>query len=195
MRLSTIDIAGLILVGLALVAQDAASAEYERETWVNIHAGSTHIASDCWYNYQETSWFDPAATAWKYGPDGDKVGLIRVNHKWNERNFGLGLDHDLNEYVSAVGGFFDNSFDITTYYAGLDFHTSRRRSVQAGITIAPMKGYEDTIMPSPVMVHPNVTAEHGRARVSVGWIPGSVLERLTGDEGIDVITLTFGVKF
>jgi hypothetical protein len=123
------------------------------------------------------------------------VGLIKVDHEWNEKNWGLGVDHDINHHVSVVAGFFKNSFGITTKYAGLDVHTSRAKPIQLGVALGPMRGYEDTLMPAPFMVLPNVKAELGDFRVSVGWIPGSVLERITGNEGIDVLTFSVGYRF
>ena len=169
MRLSRIDIAGLICVGLMLVAQDAYS-----DTWVDIHLGSKHMSSDGWYSYQ----------------DGE-----RVNHEWNERNLGIGVDHDITHNVSALAGVFVNSFHILTYYAGFDLHTSRAKPIQVGVSVGPLKGYEDTIMPVKFMAQPNLVAEIGDARIKFGWLPGAILEEVTGEEHIDVLTLSVGFRF
>lgn len=165
--------------------------EAKADTWINMHVGSTHIASDGWYEYE----YRPRVIEWK-GNTYTIDRYERVDHKWNEINLGVGIDHDLNNHVSVVAGMYNGSYNNAVKYAGFDFHTSRARPVQIGIAAGKLWGYEDTLSPYKFMALPNAIWEfHDAARVQIGWIPGAVLEEITGEEHIDVLTLTFGFRF
>ena len=85
------------------------------ETWLDIHLLSRHFTT----------------TYTKEGMD----------YAYNENNLGLGLDISRTKNSSYIVGFFDNSYNNTTVYAGMDFHSTGVLAI--GISAGVATGYQN----------------------------------------------------
>lgn len=129
--------------------------------WASIHIGSSH---------SKATYFDDSGDI----------------HEYNETNLGLGVMSSTDKYTELGAGYYRNSFNRNSFYAGADFHTSDDNAVRAGVSFFAVTGYEE----SYVMPLPNITARiNSQIRVSVGYLPAK------DNDGADVITLTLGVAF
>jgi hypothetical protein len=102
----------------------------------------------------------------------------------NERNTGLGVSYAISPHAEVTAGFYRNSYNKTSRYAGVDFHTSTRQGVRVGVMAGPLTGYDDTPEPAKWMVMPNVTWGTKHLRTRVGFVPL-----------VDVLTLSVGIGF
>ncbi len=152
-RLNKIDMAALTVIGLMLVAQDA----FAGKIWGEYHVGSKHAKA----TYEENG----------------------IRKEFNEKNTGGGLSYELNNHIDITGGFFRNSFNKNSMYAGIDVHTAGM--VRVGVAAGRITGYKDTPVNTDWIVTPNVTFGNGRVRTRVGLIPTET----------KVLTLTVGIAF
>ena len=150
MRLTKTDIAGLVFVGCSLVAQDAYSDTF-KDAYLDIHIASHHFATEPYYQYSDGT---------------------RVYENWNETNQGIGLDVGIDDHVSLMAGYIENSYDVTDWYAGADIHTDRSGDgFVAGVSLMYAPGYENT--PSPSMLPlPNLSYQYGPVRAKISGFPG-----------------------
>ena len=89
--------------------------------------------------------------------------------EFNENNLGLGYNAD----NGFSAGFYDNSFNKTSVYAGATFQT-QQKYLNVGITVGGITGYEHiTGMTVTPMAMPFVTAGTETVKVKVGYIPGA----------------------
>ncbi len=117
---------------------------------------------------------------------------------FNETNLGAGLSYDIDGTFEATGGFFRNSYDKNSMYAGVkakrDFFVNKV-VLTPGLTVGLVTGYDNTEANGrqfqPLAV-PNVTAAVGRFRGTVGYIP---LRLVSSAAGTDVVTFQLGYKF
>lgn len=152
-----VHIAGLMVVGIMLVWQDAHSAQW----WGEYHVGSNH--SERYYR--------------------DTDGTLK---EFNERNTGGGISYAISEHAELGAGFFRNSFNKTSVYAGIDVHTSTHRAVRVGVSLAPVTGYQNTPAVTHWMILPNVVFGNNKVRTKVGIMP-------IGE--VKFMTLTVGIGF
>lgn len=116
--------------------------------------------------------------------------ITDVDYNFNETNSGFGYRHDITGSLSAGGGIYDNSYNNTSVYAGIDLHTSRDKRMGVGIQAGIVTGYEDTPQGAGVVTAfalPYIRAGHGRVFAEVGYLPPVA--------GISVITFTVGVSW
>lgn len=149
-----------IVVAMLLIVLSGANHDIHAAPWIEIHGLSKHGK-----NTYST-----------------ETGV----HQYNEVNLGMGAMFKMNNNVEAGFGFFRNSYNINTFYAGGDIHTDNRAPVRLGLSFAIVDGYQNTPASSNVMILPNLTitlTEH--LRIKMGVIP----------TGIKLATLTLGVKF
>ena len=103
---------------------------------------------------------------------------------YNETNLGVGLMHGIDEHTEVGFGYYDNSYNRSSFYTGLDYHTSDRLPIRLGVSAAIVSGYAGH--QPPVILLPNVTVRVcDSARIKIGWLPGN--------DGL--VTLTAGVNF
>ena len=166
---------GSFIIMLALVVTmittQGASAN---DLWVDINVASYHTSADS-YCYQ--------------GECDD----------FNEFNYGLGLSYELNELFEVTGGFFRNSYDKHSNYAGVkakyDFDLGAGVALTPGLTLGVVTGYDDTEVEASTlqpMALPSVTVSYKRVRATVGYLP---LTLVSDDSETDVITFQMGVRF
>ncbi|MDQ8023998.1 MAG: hypothetical protein REI94_19325 [Moraxellaceae bacterium] len=68
---------------------------------------------------------------------------------WQEQNYGLGVEHE-----SWVAGYYRNSYDKDTVYAGYAWRPLQWGWMRAGITALLASGYD-----SPVLVVPTISVD------------------------------------
>ena len=174
MQLTKVDIAGLIVVGLLLIAQDARSDD------IILHGGSKHIGADGYdvkvlYRGRDNQLHD--------------IGT-RKHVKFNESNLGVGYSHDINKHIAVRGGVYDNSYNRTSVYVGAAASVAISRSFDIGVQVGAVTGYAGTPQGSGAVspfVLPYVRGGYGRLFGEIGYLPPV--------DGISVITWSVGVTF
>ena len=118
------------------------------EIWGEYHVGSNH---------SDKYWYDDNGR----------------RHEFNENNTGGGISYGINDNVEVIGGFYRNSYDNTSVYAGADVHTGRRHGISVGVSAGKITGYEDTPTATKFMVLPNVVIGNRRSvfRTKVSIMP------------------------
>lgn len=136
------------------------------------------------------------------------INLTSVHHRrgwkeqgrvipFNDGNFGIGLTHEIRNFLEVKAGFYDNSYYKTSGYAVANFIYHARFGP---VTVAPafgiglVSGYRGTscdythgrsnVEPA---IFPNLNVGAGPVRISIGAIP-----RVKGD--LNVLTLQFEFK-
>jgi len=121
----------------------------------------------------------------------------KCGQEYNETNLGLGAKYEFQEGFEVVGGFFDNSYNKTSVYGGMNFkHTIKFMDgileIAPGLTAGFVSGYDDTPERSQglrPMVLPNISATVNHVQVTLGYIPG------IGEDTVSVTTLQAGWVF
>src|SRR5439155_1496549 len=72
--------------------------------------------------------------------------------KHNERNFGLGLEHDVSDNVRVIGGFYKNSDWRETVYAAIAWTPVRFGPVRFGGLAGVATGYDHPITPAAALL-------------------------------------------
>lgn len=101
--------------------------------------------------------------------------------KYNEQNFGLGLEHRLSENWRAGAGWYRNSFYRTSWYAGATYAPLAIGPVRLGMSLGVVTGYykdPDRVLP---MVVPTLSVEGGGWGANMVVMPPS---KQTGGGGI-----------
>jgi hypothetical protein len=157
----------VLVAALSLAAISSANAG---DMWVEINGLSRHIGGDTYTWQGETK-------------------------KYNEVNPGLGLGIPLHKNIEAKVGFYENSYDITSAYAGGFFHLNMNLGelkVEPGVTLGVVTGYSETVEQA-MRVQPigylNVQVGYRGVRLGVGYLPS----RLAGGD-VDVVTLNLGLR-
>jgi hypothetical protein len=104
--------------------------------------------------------------------------------KFNSANFGLGLKYGLAKYADAFVGFYDNSYDKTSFYGGVnikrDFHPGGGKfRVAPGLKLGLVTGYAGTPDNDAAwgpgdtapMAIPNIEVGYGSVYTNAGYIP------------------------
>ena len=134
------------------------------KNWINIHVASKHERE----SYQDGK--------------GNEI-------HYNENNFGIGFSYSLVSYIDAKGGFFKNSYNKTSWYAGLDMHTSYNNLFAVGIDVGAATGYDETPVSDTKIVPiamPHLSLIFKNFKFQLGYIP-PVSPKLTS-------VLTFSVS-
>lgn len=106
-------------------------------------------------------------------------------HVYNERHQGVGVALPLTLHTEVGAGYFKNSYNIDSYYAGVDVHTSSRRGARIGVSVYLVDGYMDTPTPTFITALPNIVLATDNVRVKVGYMP----------VGVSVLTMSIGFRF
>ena len=140
---------------------------YSFNGWMNIHLGSHHLK-----------------------PSYKEKGDVR---SYNETNLGVGLSLPITPKLDALAGFFENSFNKTTAYAGVNYHTVNSRGFSAGLNTGVASGYEGTINSENkllLMFIPHITYTLKNIRAEIGYIPSFGKENHTS-----VVVFSIGTQF
>lgn len=92
---------------------------------------------------------------------------------YNERNWGLGYEHDLAPGVLGAVGAYRNSFGDTSFYVGAGVRTGLNAYVRVGAFAVLVSGYADKLE-YPVIAAPMVELGPRWAFLRVGHVPGTV---------------------
>jgi len=151
-------IVAALLTGMFLSECEAAN----NDLWLDINMGSYHERGYWWTR--------------------DDNGTI-TEGEFNQKNFGLGLTYGINNYVDINGGFYDNSYNKNSFYAGAIIKyplpiPSDYLRVEPGIKLNVATGYtgtpddEDTwngLMAAP-MLHLGVQIVD-TVGIAIGYVP------------------------
>ncbi|MCG6938606.1 MAG: hypothetical protein LJE83_10630 [Gammaproteobacteria bacterium] len=138
--------ATMLLVTLLLVVSKQA---YSFDGWLNIHITASHAKR----TYM------------------DKTGN---NVEYNQNNFGLGVSLPYNSNIDVRAGFYDNSFNATSVYAGADLYVNPSRFVTVGVNTGVATGYENTPAHTSTlapMLMPHITFKMKNFRTEIGYVP------------------------
>lgn len=87
---------------------------------------------------------------------------------YNERNFGLGLERKLEENWSAIGGWYRNSYDNTSIYAGTAWMPIHRGYFHFGIAGGAVTGYSHVI---GAFAFPTVAVQGKQVGMNIAIVP------------------------
>ena len=135
--------------------------------WMNIHLGSSHAQS-------------------QYVEKGEL-------QEYNEKNFGIGLALPVTSKLDVLSGFYENSYNKTSVYAGVNYHSPNNYGLSVGLNSGFVTGYDDTANNDSkiaVMLVPHVTYAVKNFRAEVGFIPSLGIENRTS-----VVAFTVGSRF
>ena len=96
---------------------------------------------------------------------------------YNEENWGLGASYGYWDNLDLKFGFFENSYDKTSVYAGAFYHKDfyfGDWTVAPGVGLLLATGYDDTPENAPVVapiLMPAITFGHRAVKANVGLIP------------------------
>lgn len=176
-----------VLAFTFLCANEASAAK--GDFWLEINGTSIHSESDYHDGYER-----------RYGELKDLVGhpgcckaaedyksvyvLEEKRTNYNSANYGLGLKYGMAKYADAFVGFYDNSYNQTSFYAGVnlkrDFYpVGGKFRVAPGVKIGLVTGYEGTPDDDNAwgpggtapMAIPNVEVGYDRFYVNTAYIP------------------------
>ena len=137
------------ILALALLTASSTAIAAKGDMWINVHFAAHHEV-DTYWNLESKTWED-----------------------YNNVNPGLGLEYEMDSNLSAKGGFYKNSVNTNTFYAGMNAHTKYGDGVSVGLNFGVATGYEAehgmSIVP---VIMPNVNFEIAKVRLEVGVLPG-----------------------
>lgn len=106
--------------------------------------------------------------------------------EFNEKNYGMGGACKY-KGLTYSAGFYDNSYDKTSYYGGVGIETSG--TYRAGLSLLAVSGYKDFVESASrvsLVPLPELSANYGRYKIMLGYLPGI-------DDGPSVTTLRAGI--
>jgi len=96
---------------------------------------------------------------------------------YNEQNHGLGIAYGWRDDWDLKAGFFENSYEHTSAYAGAFWHRDfywGDWTVAPGVGLLLVTGYDNSPQNAPVvapMLLPAVSFGHRALRANIGWVP------------------------
>ena len=120
---------------------------------------------------------------------------------YNSANYGFGLKYGLAKYADAFVGFYDNSYDKTSFYGGVnikrDFYPGGGKfRVAPGLKLGLTTGYEGTPDDDAAwgpggtapMAVPNIEVGYGSVYTNAGYIPA------IGEQSTWVVMVQGGIR-
>lgn len=156
-------IARLLAVFFVVVSSQA----HSFDGWMNVHLGSSHLQPD-------------------YVQDGKL-------HDYNEKNLGMGLAIPVSPRLDVLSGFYENSYNKTSVYAGVNYHTANNYGFSVGVNSGVVTGYggtPNTKSNVALMIVPHVTYAVKNFRAEIGIVPSVGVDNRT-----PVMTFTIGSRF
>lgn len=71
------------------------------------------------------------------------ISFHHVSGDFNEKNFGLGIEHSLNNNVYISAGGYENSYYDRSYYAGVGYEQEVSKYFKVGSEVFYATGYEE----------------------------------------------------
>jgi len=160
-----------IIIATIAILYSSLTFAAEKDLWLDVNVGSYHSTSE----YCEK----------------DKC------KKYNQFNYGLGLSYEISKSLELTGGYFRNSFDKNSFYAGTkikhDFVVNGF-TISPGVVISITTGYNNTTVNASRMQlfgMPTISVSYSRFRGVFGILP----LRLIGASDTDIIAFQAGIKF
>lgn len=148
-----------ILASALILASTSAIAE-KGDLWLNLHIGSKHSGEGY---YDQT-------IDWKANGEFNNSSTYR---EYNETNYGGGLIYEVEDFIDARIGGYQNSVHSTSVYAGGSLHSSFTNPVAVGLMLGAITGYDAiTGMPVSIMVMPYASLNTKYARAEITYLPG-----------------------
>ena len=72
------------------------------------------------------------------------------NRKWNETNYGAGLEYQLSKHFYVAAGGYKNSIHKPSFYAGAGVETNGSKPLGIGLEAGLITGYEIPVVPSAI---------------------------------------------
>ncbi len=92
------------------------------------------------------------------------------NRKWNEVNFGGGIEYQLSKHFYAAAGGYKNSIHKASFYAGAGVETDGSRKFGAGLEAGLITGYEIPVVPS-LIPYIRIGSRNSPLNLKVNLIP------------------------
>jgi len=107
--------------------------------------------------------------------------------RYNQSNLGLGVTYAAHDNVDVKAGFFENSYDKTTLYAGIVLHQDFKSAdnqwiLSPGFALLLASGYDDTPENTPAITPLGaftLSAGHRVLRVTLGYAPFGEVDVVT----------------
>lgn len=100
------------------------------------------------------------------------------NKYYNEENNGFGMTYGYSETLDIKAGFFDNSYNKTSFYGGAvfnhDYYVFNDMVISPGLGLIFATGYRNTPANAPAIapiLYPTITLGHKTLRSTVGYVP------------------------
>ena len=132
-----------------------------------------------------------------YHVDADSYCYQGECDDFNELNYGLGLSYTMDDLIEWQAGFFRNSYDQHSNYAGIKFKhdfINGDFAVTPGILVGGVTGYDDTGVEASVvqmMALPSLSVSYADVRATIGYLP----LKLIAEDSTDVVTFQLGYRF
>jgi len=142
----------VLVAAISLAAISSANAG---DMWVDINGFSRHFGADTYEWQGETK-------------------------EYKEVNPGLGLGIPVHEYIEGKVGWYDNSYDMTSAYAGGFFHLNINIDdfkIEPGGFLGVVTGYSETPEQAnkvQIIGMPQVQISYKSVRVGLGYLPGPI---------------------
>jgi hypothetical protein len=91
--------------------------------------------------------------------------------KHNERNFGLGVEHDVWKDTRVVGGFYKNSYYRQSQYVGALWLPLQANGFKLGVLLGAVTGYDRLVGPFQPTVLPTIMYERKQWGANIGVMP------------------------
>jgi|GEM_PF-3418021 len=100
--------------------------------------------------------------------------------KYNENNDGFGFTYGYTDSLDLKVGYFENSYNNTSVYAGFvvnkDFYIHDKFVISPGLGVLFTSGYDDTPLQMPFItpvLHPSLSIGFNTLRSTIGFIPSN----------------------
>jgi hypothetical protein len=118
--------------------------------------------------------------------------------QYNDRNFGLGIGYEVNSWLEAKAGWFENSYEKTSFYAvaqgKLDLLKKSPWIIAPGCALGIANGYQNTpeqtgeITPWGLVT---LTIGHeDRWRINLGYLPAKLID----SSRVDFVAVNLSLK-
>lgn len=132
--------------------------------WIAIACGIVGLYAT---NARADTWITPGAVSYHLERKQDN------GKRWNETNYGVGIENELSEKLAVMLGVYRNSIDRWSHYAMAQYTPIALGPARFGAMVGVVDGYGRGIMPA---IAPVATIEGRRIGVNVSFVPA--VERL-----------------
>lgn len=92
------------------------------------------------------------------------------NRKWNETNYGAGLEYQLSKHFYAAAGGYKNSIHRGSFYLGIGAETNGSKPLGLGLQAGLITGYEIPVVPS-IIPYVRIGSRNAPVNLKINVIP------------------------